>query len=96
MTNYRIFKVSNFTSSSVWTKLGNEANALTSSASDNFVTSTITKAWGIMTPVGMPTSGSVTVEGGGDLVLQSLIPGQIYPCYPTAIRVSMGTGSVLS
>ncbi len=86
MTNYRIYKVSNFTSSSVWTKLGNEASA----------SLPVATAWGIMTPVGMATSGSVTVEGGGDLVLQSLIPGQIYPCYPTAIRVSMGTGSVLS
>jgi hypothetical protein len=86
MTNYRIYKVSNFTSSSVWTKLGNEASA----------SLPVANAWGIMTPVGMATSGSVTVEGGGDLVLQSLIPGQIYPCYPTAIRVSMGTGSVLS
>ena len=48
-----------------------------------------------MTPVGMATSGSVTLEGGGDLFLQNLTPGQIYPCYPTAIRVSAGTGSLL-
>jgi hypothetical protein len=86
MTNYRIYKVSSFASSSAWTKLGNEA-------ADS---SPLSNAWGIMTPVGMATSGSVTVEGGGDLILEQLTPGQIYPCYPTAIRVSAGTGSVLS
>ena len=59
MTNYRIYKVSTFTSSSAWTKLG---------AHDN--TNSYNKAWGIMTHVGMATSGSVTVEGGGDLYLQ--------------------------
>lgn len=85
MTNYRIYKVSTFTSSSAWTKLG---------AHDS--TNSYNKAWGIMTHVGMDTSGSVTVEGGGDLQLQHLIPGEVYPCYPTAIRVSAGTGSVLS
>ena len=83
MTNYRIAKIDYFTSSSVWTKVGNHA------------TTSYTKAWGIMTPVGMATSGSVTLEGGGDLFLQNLTPGQIYPCYPTAIRVSAGTGSLL-
>jgi hypothetical protein len=85
MTNYRIYKVSTFTSSSAFTKLGEQDS-----------TNSYKKAWGIMTHVGMQTSGSVTVEGGGDLELQHLIPGQIYPCYPISIRVSMGTGSVLS
>ncbi len=95
MTNYRIYKVSSFTSSSIWTKLGNEAYA-SASLNENYTTSTLSKAWGVMTPVGVTTSGSVTIEGGGDLLLQQLTPGQIYPCYPTAIRVSAGTGSVLS
>jgi hypothetical protein len=36
------------------------------------------------------------LEGGGDIYLNQLVPGQIYPCYPTAIRVSAGTGSILS
>jgi hypothetical protein len=49
-----------------------------------------------MTPVGFATSGSLYVEGGGSLALQTLIPGQIYPCHPTAIQLSAGTASVLS
>lgn len=85
MTNYRIAKIDYFTSSSVWTKVGSHDS-----------TGTYNKAWGIMTHVGMATSGSVTLEGGGDLQLQHLIAGQIYPCYPTSIRVSAGTGSILS
>jgi hypothetical protein len=85
MTNYRISKINYFTSSSVWTKIGRQDT-----------TNVYDKAWGIMTHVGMATSGSVTLEGGGELYLQHLIAGQIYPCYPTAIRLSAGTGSVLS
>ena len=85
MTNYRIFKINSFVSGSNYTKLGNWDT-----------TGDYTKAWGVMTPVGIATSGSVTLEGGGDLLLQQLTPGQIYPCYPAAIRVSAGTGSVLS
>jgi hypothetical protein len=49
-----------------------------------------------MTLNGVVTSGSVALEGGGELQLQNLIAGQIYPCYPTAIRVSAGSGSILS
>jgi len=84
MTNYRIAKIDYFTSSSVWTKVGNQATA------------SYQKAWGIMIPSGSVTQGNVSLEGGGDIYLNQLVPGQIYPCYPTAIRVSAGTGSVLS
>ncbi len=85
MTNYRIFKVSTFTSSSVVTKIGRHD-----------ITGNYDRAWGVMTPVGMATSGSVFVEGGGSLFLQSLIPGQVYPCHPVGIQLSAGTASVLS
>lgn len=85
MTNYRIFKIDSFVSGSDYTKLGNWDT-----------TGNYSRAWGVMTPVGITTSGSVTIEGGGNLLLQQLTPGQIYPCYPTAILVSAGTGSVLS
>ena len=85
MTNYRIAKINYFTSSSAWTKVGRHDT-----------TSTYDKAWGIMTLNGVVTSGSVALEGGGELQLQNLIAGQIYPCYPTAIRVSAGSGSILS
>ena len=85
MTNYRIAKIDYFTSSSVWTKIGNQSTS-----------SLYTKVWGVMTLNGVTTSGSVTLEGGGELQLQNLIAGQIYPCYPTAIRVSAGSGSILS
>ncbi len=85
MTNYRISKIDSFTSGSTFTKLGNWDT-----------TGNYSRAWGVMTPVGITTSGSVTIEGGGDLLLEQLIPGQIYPCYPASIRVSAGTGSVLS
>jgi len=85
MTNYRIFKISTFTSSSVVTKIGRHDT-----------TGNYDKAWGVMTPVGFATSGSLYVEGGGSLALQTLIPGQIYPCHPTGIQLSAGTASVLS
>ena len=62
MTNYRIAKIDYFTSSSVWTKIGNHSTS-----------SLYTKVWGIMTPNGMATSGSVALEGGGELQLQNLI-----------------------
>jgi hypothetical protein len=47
-------------------------------------------------PVGIATTGSVSVEGGGTLSLQTLIPGQVYPCHPVGIQLSAGTASVLS
>jgi hypothetical protein len=85
MTNYRISKIDYFTSSSVWTKIGNQSTS-----------SLYTKVWGVMIPSGSVAQGSVSLEGGGDIYLNQLVPGQIYPCYPTAIRVSAGTGSILS
>jgi hypothetical protein len=84
MTNYRIARVDNFVSSSQWQPLGNNT------------TGSLSKAWGVMVPYGATTTGNVSLNGGADLYLNQLIPGQIYPCYPTAIRVSSGTGSVLS
>lgn len=85
MTNYRIFKVSTFTSGSSITKIGRYDT-----------TGNYDKAWGIMLPVGIATTGSVSVEGGGTLSLQTLIPGQVYPCHPVGIQLSAGTASVLS
>ena len=85
MTNYRIFKVSTFTSSSVVTKIGRHDT-----------TGEYDRAWGIMLPVGIATTGSVSVEGGGSLSLQTLIPGEVYPCHPVGIQLSAGSASVLS
>ena len=85
MTNYRIFKISTFTSSSVVTKVG-----------VHDTTNNYNRAWGVMVPVGTATTGSVSVEGGGSLSLQTLIPGQIYPCHPVGIQLSAGTASLLS
>jgi hypothetical protein len=94
MTNYRIASISYFTSSSFSTRLGRESFPYTASVTE--LTSSLTRAWGIMTQVGAPTSGSVKLEGGGSILLQQLTPGQIYPCYPTLISVSAGSASVLS
>lgn len=85
MTNYKIYKVSTFTSGSTITKIGRHDT-----------TGNYDKAWGVMTSVGVATSGSLYVEGGGALSLQSLIPGQIYPCHPVGIQLSAGSASVLS
>ncbi len=85
MTNYRIFKVSTFTSSSAITNIGRHDT-----------TGNYDKAWGVMTHVGSSTTGSLYVEGGGSLSLQTLIPGQIYPCHPVGIQLSAGSASVLS
>lgn len=56
----------------------------------------LNSVWGIMLPVGVSTTGSLFLEGGGSLSLQTLTTGQIYPCYPIGIQVSAGTASLLS
>jgi len=84
MSDYRIARVDYFVSSSQWTSLGNNT------------TGSLSKAWGIMVPAGSTTTGNVTLNNGSDIYLNQLTPGVIYPVYPTAIRVSSGTGSVLS
>ena len=53
------------------------------------------KVWAIMKGEAN-CSGSLTLEGGGNLSLASLDNHQIFPCYPKAVTVSAGTLIILS
>ncbi len=53
------------------------------------------KVWGVMKGEAN-CSGSLTLEGGGNLSLASLDNHQIFPCYPKAVTVSAGTLIILS
>ncbi len=112
MTNYRIFKVDTITSGSSILRMNNNGSngvavgyditgsvVYTGPTEYNSTGSTgqpLSSVWGIMLPVGISTTGSLYLEGGGALSLQTLIPGQIYPCYPVGIQLSAGTASLLS
>jgi len=53
------------------------------------------KVWAIMKGEAN-CSGSLTLEGGGNLSLASLDNHQIFPCYPKSLTVSAGTIILLS
>jgi len=89
MTIYRIKRADVFTSSSVTYQLNQGANSTIGSSGKS-----ITSAWGIMAQSG--STGAITLQDGGLLSGSTLIPGQIYQCAPTSIRVSAGTITVLS
>jgi hypothetical protein len=90
-SNFRIAQIDTFVSSSVVTELGNRKSEATGSSGHNLY-----RAWGVMTPYGAVTSGSVNLLDGGSLKLEYLIPGEVYTIYPTSIAVSTGTALVLS
>jgi hypothetical protein len=56
---------------------------------------TLDRVWGIMKGE-TNCSGSLTLEGGGNLSLSSLDNHQIFPCYPKLLTVSAGTVILLS
>ena len=112
MTNNRIFRIDTVTSgSSILTMNNHGSNGISigydatgsvkhvgpieynSTGSTGKVLSSV---WGVLLPIGVVTSGSLFLEGGGQLLLQTLTTGQIYPAYPIGIQVSAGTASVLS
>lgn len=88
---FRISQIDTFNSSSVVTTLGDRKNIITGSSGHN-----LSRVWGVMTPYGAVTSGSVTLIDGGTLKLETLIPGETYPVYPKSIQVSLGTAYTLS
>ena len=90
-SNFRIAQIDTFVSSSITTELGNRKSAATGSSGHNLY-----RAWGVMTPYGVTTSGSVSVLDGGNLKLEYLIPGEVYTIYPTSIAVTLGTALILS
>ena len=90
-SGFRISQIDTFTSSSVATKLGDRLNPTNGSSGHN-----LSRVWGVMTPYGAVTSGSVTLIDGGILKLETLIPGETYPVYPVSIQVSLGTAYTLS
>ena len=112
MTNYRIFRIDTITSGSSVLAMNNHgSNGITigydatgsikqvGPVEYNATGSTgksLDSVWGILLPVGIVTSGSLFLEGGGTLLLQTLTPGQIYPTYPIGIQVSAGSISLLS
>ena len=112
MTNNRIFRIDTITSGSSILAMNNHGSNGIAIGYDatgsikrvgpieyNATGSTgkaLSSVWGVLLPVGVTTSGSVYLEGGGSLLLQTLIAGQIYPLYPVGIQVSAGSVSVLS
>jgi hypothetical protein len=57
--------------------------------------STYSTAWGIMKGEGN-VSGSLTLEGGGNINLASLDNHQIFPCYPKTLTITQGSLYILS
>lgn len=53
------------------------------------------RAWGIMKSE-INVSGSLTLEGGGDINLASLDNHQIFPCYPRFLTITTGSLYILS
>jgi hypothetical protein len=53
------------------------------------------KVWGIMKGE-FNVSGSVTLQGGGNLNLASLDNHQIFPCYPKLLTITAGSLYILS
>jgi hypothetical protein len=89
MSIFKIRRADVFTSGSTTWLLNQDTSSTTGS-----VGGYLTNAWGIMAQSG--STGAITLQGGGLLSGSTLIPGQIYECYPTSIRVSAGTITVLS
>jgi hypothetical protein len=57
--------------------------------------STYPNAWGIMKGEGN-VSGSLTLEGGGNINLASINNHQIFPCYPKFLTITAGSLYILS
>jgi hypothetical protein len=57
--------------------------------------STYPRVWGIMKGEGN-VSGSLTLEGGGNINLASLDNHQIFPCYPKLLTITTGSLYMLS
>ena len=53
------------------------------------------RAWGIMKGE-FNVSGSLTLEGGGNINLVSLDNHQIFPCYPRFLTITTGSLYILS
>ena len=53
------------------------------------------KAWAIMKGE-FNCSGSLTLEGGGNINLASIDNHQIFPCYPKVLTVTAGSLYILS
>jgi hypothetical protein len=112
MTNNRIFRIDTVTSGSSILAMNNHGSNGIAIGYDatgsikrvgpieyNATGSTgkvLNSVWGVLLPIGVVTSGSLYLEGGGALSLQTLITGQIYPAYPIGIQVSAGSALLLS
>ena len=53
------------------------------------------RAWGIMKGE-FNVSGSLTLEGGGNINLVTLDNHQIFPCYPRSLTITTGSLYILS
>ena len=53
------------------------------------------RAWGIMKGE-FNVSGSLTLEGGGNINLVALDNHQIFPCYPRSLTITTGSLYILS
>jgi hypothetical protein len=107
MANYRAYRV-DFISSGSATIVMNQTGETIVGYSGSIMVKTpppqnstgstglpLDNVWGIMKGEAN-CSGSLTLEGGGNLSLASLDNHQIFPCYPKSLTVSAGTIILLS
>jgi hypothetical protein len=106
-TNFRAYKIDLISSGSATIVMNQNGESITGYSGSVMVTTiapqnstgstgqTLDRVWGIMKGEGN-VSGSLTLEGGGNLNLASLDNHQIFPCYPKLLVVSAGSIYLLS
>jgi hypothetical protein len=92
MTNYRIFRLDNAESGSVYKNINSLTPGAAPTGSTGFPLSNV---WGVIKEHPNATA-EIRLEGGGYLNGNHMTEGTIYPCYPIGIRVTSGSFSLLS
>jgi hypothetical protein len=67
--------------------------AVTSAESPYNMKTNAPKHWGIL--LGKNASGSITLEGGGTILMVDIDDHNVFPCYGQTLSVSSGTVYVL-
>ena len=106
-TNYRAYKIDLISSGSTTIVMNQNGTTIVGYSGSTMVTTPppqnstgstgqpLDRVWGIMKGEGN-VSGSLTLEGGGNINLASLDNHQIFPCYPKSMIVSAGSIYLLS
>ena len=106
-TNFRAYRIDFISSGSATIQMNQSGTTIVGYSGSTMVTTSppqnstgstglpLDNVWGIMKGEAN-CSGSLTLEGGGNLSLASLDNHQIFPCYPKLLTVSAGTVILLS